>query len=66
MCKLECYKCSFSIKGRRVTLKAQEEDEWQFASNFEKIVLDPSLVPEPYFSHFKSILNDLKPDGCAN
>jgi hypothetical protein len=68
MCKLEGYKFSFSIKGERATLKAQEKDERVAVcfKLFEKIVLHPSLVPALYFSHFKSIVNDLKPEGCAN
>jgi hypothetical protein len=33
---------------------------------FEKIALDPSLVPSPYLPHSYSILSYLKLDGCAN
>jgi hypothetical protein len=51
MRKLEGYKSSLTVTSKRATQKTQEEDDDSF-NFFEKIDLNPSLVPTSYLPHF--------------
>jgi len=59
MCKLQCYKYSWSVKSEETTQKTQEKGVWQFASILifwkisSSLVFNSSLISCSFLVHFE-------------